>query len=97
VFHNIVTNVGSMFFAVPFVHPNGVWWMEKWDTICINVIGKSWENDLDLVLQARSKHMPSSWMSNVILVDNAQAEINVLKFDFPKSTYYDSMFINCVL
>jgi hypothetical protein len=24
VFHNIVTNVGSMFFAVPFVHPNGV-------------------------------------------------------------------------
>jgi hypothetical protein len=24
VFHNVVTNVGSMFFAVPFVHPNGV-------------------------------------------------------------------------
>ncbi len=51
VFHNIVINVGSMFFAVPFVHPNGVWWMAKWDTSCINVIGKSWENDLDLVLE----------------------------------------------
>ncbi len=23
-FHNIVTNVGVMFFALPFVHPNGV-------------------------------------------------------------------------
>jgi hypothetical protein len=23
-FHNIVTNVGVMFFAIPFVHPNGV-------------------------------------------------------------------------
>jgi hypothetical protein len=23
-FHNIVTNVGIMFFAIPFVHPNGV-------------------------------------------------------------------------
>jgi hypothetical protein len=74
VFHNVVTNVGSMFFAVPFVHPNGVWWMAKWDTDCINVNGKSWECDLDLVLRALSKHMPSSWMPNVILVDNAQVE-----------------------
>jgi hypothetical protein len=24
VFHNIVTNVGVMFFAMSFVHPNGV-------------------------------------------------------------------------
>jgi hypothetical protein len=41
--------------------------------------------------------MPSSWMPNVILVDNAQVEINVLKVDFPKSTYYNSMIIYCVL
>jgi hypothetical protein len=51
----------------------------------------------DLVLLTLSKHMPSSWMPNVILVDNVQAEINVLKFDFPKSTYYNSMIIYCVL
>jgi len=55
------------------------------------------ESDLDLVLQALSKCMPNNWMPNVILVDNAQVEINVLKFDFLKCTYYNSMFINCVL
>jgi hypothetical protein len=60
------------------------------------VIGKSQESDLDPILRALSKHMPSNWMSNVILVDNVQAEINVLMFDFPKSTY-NSMFITCVL
>ncbi len=35
-FHNIVTNVGIMFFAIPFVHPNGVCWMAKWDIGCIH-------------------------------------------------------------
>jgi hypothetical protein len=58
------------------------------------VIGKL--QDLDLVLQALSKHMPRNWMFNVFFVNNVQAKINVLKFDCPKSTY-NSMFINCVL
>jgi hypothetical protein len=35
-------------------------------------------------------------MPNVILVDNVQAEINVLKFDFIKFTY-NSIYINFVL
>jgi len=60
------------------------------------VIGKSRKSDLDLVLRALSKCMPCNWMPNGILVDNVQAKINVLKFDFPKSTY-NFMFITCVL
>ncbi len=35
-FHKIVINVGSMFLTVPFVHPSGVQWMERWDTSCIH-------------------------------------------------------------
>jgi hypothetical protein len=64
--------------------------------IAFIIIGKIHESDLDPILQTLSKCMPSSWMFNVILVDNVQAKINVLKFDFPNSTY-NSMFINCVL
>jgi hypothetical protein len=60
------------------------------------VIGKSQENDFDPFFQALSKHMPRNWMPNDILIDNFQANINVLRFDFPKSTY-SSMFIDCVL
>jgi hypothetical protein len=60
------------------------------------VIGKSQKNDLDPIFQALSKHMPNKWMPIVILVDNAQTKINLLRFDFPKSTY-NSMFITCVL
>jgi ubiquitin C-terminal hydrolase len=52
--------------------------------------------DLELVLRALSKHMPSSWMLNPILLDNVQAKLNLLKFDFIKFTY-NSMYINCVL
>jgi hypothetical protein len=43
------------------------------------VIGKNRENDLHLVLQALSKHLPINWMSNAKIMDNVQAEINVLK------------------
>jgi hypothetical protein len=64
--------------------------------VALIVIGKSQESDLDPILQPLSKHMPSNWMPNAILLDNAQAKINVLRFDFPKSTY-NSMFITCVL
>jgi hypothetical protein len=39
--------------------------------------------------------MLSIWMPNVILVDNVQAKINVLAFNFPRSTY-NSMFIAIV-
>ncbi len=60
------------------------------------VIGKSSESDFNPILRALSKCMPSIWMPNVILVDNVQAKINVLTFDFPRSTY-NSMFIACVL
>jgi hypothetical protein len=60
------------------------------------VISKSQESDLEPILWALSKHMPSNWMLNVIFIDNVQVEINVLKFDFFKSTY-NSMFITCVL
>jgi hypothetical protein len=59
-FHNIVINVGVNLVAVLFLHPNGVWWMAKWDTSCIHCIGKSWECDLDPVLQALSKCMPNN-------------------------------------
>jgi hypothetical protein len=65
-------------------------------SIAFIVIGKSQKIDLDLVLWALSKHMPSNWMLNVIFVNNVQAKINVLRFDCPKFTY-NSMFINCVL
>jgi len=34
-FHDIVTNVGVMFFTIPFVHLNGVW-NDKMDTSCIH-------------------------------------------------------------
>jgi hypothetical protein len=44
------------------------------------VIGKSWEHDLDPILQALTKRMLANWLPNVIIVDNAQAEINVLRF-----------------
>jgi hypothetical protein len=40
--------------------------------------------------------MPRSWMPSDIFVDNVQAEINVLRFDFIKFTY-NSMYINNVL
>jgi hypothetical protein len=33
----------------------------------------------DTILQALSKHLPINWMSNVKIVDNVQAEINVLR------------------
>jgi hypothetical protein len=52
--------------------------------------------DLDLVLWALSKHMPSSWMHNPILVNNVQAKINLLKFDFINFTY-NSRYINLVI
>jgi hypothetical protein len=35
-FHNIGINVGSMFFAIPFIHLSGVPWMAKWDINCIH-------------------------------------------------------------
>jgi hypothetical protein len=65
-------------------------------SVAFIVIGKNQESDLDLVLQALSKHIPKNWMFNVIFINNVQAKINVLRFDCPKSTY-NSMFINCVL
>jgi hypothetical protein len=37
------------------------------------IIGKSQKNDLEPILQALSKHMPSNWMPIIILVDNVQA------------------------
>jgi hypothetical protein len=64
--------------------------------IAFIIIGKSQESDLDSILQALSKPMLSNWMFNVILIDNVQAKVNVLRFDFPKSTY-NSMSITCVL
>jgi hypothetical protein len=42
-------------------------------------IGKSRDIYLHLILQALSKCFPINWMPNVIIVDNAQAGINVLK------------------
>jgi hypothetical protein len=62
--------------------------------IAFIVIEKSWENELDPVFGALSKRMPCNWMFIDIFVDNAQVEINVLRFDFIKSTY-NSMYINC--
>jgi hypothetical protein len=73
---------------------------DKWhngilvDFIVIEKIEKAL--DLDLVLWTLSKHMPSNWMPNHILVDNVQAEINMLKLDFINFTY-NSMYINYVL
>ncbi len=60
------------------------------------VIGKSQESDLDPIFRALSKRMPSNWVPNVVMTNNDQVEINMLRFDFPKSTY-NSMFITCVL
>jgi hypothetical protein len=44
------------------------------------IIGKSREHDLDLVLQALVERMLANWLPNAIIVDNAQVEINVLRF-----------------
>jgi hypothetical protein len=60
-FHNIVTNVGSMLFVVPFVHCNGVWWMAKWDTSCIHCHWKKlrewfWPNSLSTI-KTYAKHL----------------------------------------
>jgi hypothetical protein len=41
-------------------------------------IGKSRENDLHPILQTLSKHLPINWMPNAIILDNAQAKVNVL-------------------
>jgi hypothetical protein len=46
--------------------------------VAFNVIGESRENDLHPIFQALSKCIPINWMPNVIIVDNAQAEINVI-------------------
>ncbi len=62
----------------------------KWQNgilVALIINGKSRESDLDPILQTLSKCIPSSWMPKVILVDNVQAKINVLKFDFIKFTY----------
>jgi hypothetical protein len=47
--------------------------------IAFIVIGKSWKNDLHLVLQSLSQRMSNDWMSFAIIVDNTQAKINILK------------------
>jgi len=44
------------------------------------VIGKNQEPDLDLVLWTLMECMLMDWLPNPIIVDNAQAEINVLRF-----------------
>ncbi len=44
------------------------------------IIGKSREHDLDLVLQALMERMLVDWLPNAIIVNNAQVEINVLRF-----------------
>jgi hypothetical protein len=96
-FHNIVANVGSMFFVQYLLYTLMVF--DKWQNgilIAFIVNGKSWENDLDPHFQTLSKRMPRSWMPSDIFVDNVQAEINVLRFDFIKFTY-NSMYINNVL
>ncbi len=49
----------------------------KWQNgilVVFIVNGKSRESDLDPILQTLSKCMPSSWMPNVIRVDNVQAK-----------------------
>jgi len=53
--------------------------------IAFIVIGKIWECDLDLVSRTLSQQMPSGWMPNTIIVDNAQVEINVLRYDMSLS------------
>jgi len=47
--------------------------------IAFIVIGKSRENDLQPILQSLSQKMPNDWMLSAIIVDNTQAEINVLR------------------
>jgi hypothetical protein len=42
-------------------------------SVAFIIIEKSHESELDLILRALSKCMPSNWMFNVILVDNVQA------------------------
>jgi len=87
-FHNIVVNVGSMFFVQYLLYTLMVFnkWQNGISTAFI-VIGKIRENDLDTFFQTLSKRMPRSWMPSDIFVDNAQVEINVLKLDFIKFTY----------
>ncbi len=49
-FHNIVTNVGIMFFTIPFVT---LMVFDEWQNgilVAFIVIGKSFKSDLDLVL-----------------------------------------------
>jgi hypothetical protein len=55
----------------------------KWQNgipCAFTVIGKSRKHDLDLVLQALMECMSANWLPNVIIVHNAQAKINVLRF-----------------
>jgi len=49
--------------------------------IAFIVSGKTWKCDLDPILKALSQWMPSGWMPSAIIVDNAQVEINILKYD----------------
>jgi hypothetical protein len=44
------------------------------------VIGKSWEHDLDPILWALTERMLANWLQSVIIIDKAQAEINILRF-----------------
>ncbi len=50
-------------------------------SIAFIVIGKIRKCDLDLILRALSQQMPSGWMPSAIIMDNAQAKINLLKYD----------------
>jgi hypothetical protein len=43
------------------------------------VIGKCQKNDLHPILQSLLQRMPNDWMLYVIIVDNAQVKINVLR------------------
>jgi len=51
-------------------------------------IGKSWENDLCTQFSKHIKTITNQLDAHVIIVDNAQAEINVFKVNFSVQQYF---------
>jgi hypothetical protein len=62
-----------MFFAVAFVHFDGVTWqMVECHTICLH---SHWKRSKEwIILQALSSCMISNWMPNVIIMDNGNVK-----------------------
>ncbi len=81
VFILINLNMLSMFLQYPLYN---MIMFDEWQNgipIAFIVIGKTRECDLEHVLKALSQQMPNGWMPSVIIVDNEQVEINILRYD----------------